>query len=185
MVNIKNGFIGLIIIYIGIFVIAKFSGFDTNYIYTYFGVQKHLVFGLGQYYRLVSYSFFHADIIHLLSNMISLYYLAPVVIGMTNKKFSYLIYGISIVVSGLAVAVFSDSIAIGASGAIFGLFGILIYGALKHLRYGYTELIRQLLPIILINVFISFMPGISLLGHLGGLLTGIIGTYIFEKVKRR
>lgn len=181
MNNIKNGFSVLILIYTGIFAIAKFTGFDTNSIYMYFGVQNHLVFGLGEYYRLISYSFFHADILHLVTNMISLYYLAPIVISMTNKNFSYIIYGISIVVSGLLVALFSQSIAIGASGAIFGLFGIIIYGALKHLRYGYTDMIKQLLPIIVINVFISFLPGISMLGHLGGLLTGIIGTYIYEK----
>lgn len=184
MNNIKNGFSILILLYTGIFAIGKFTGFTTDSIYLYFGVENHLVFGLGEYYRLVSYSFFHADILHLVSNMISLYYLAPIVISMTSKHFSYIIYGVSIVVSGLLVALFSDSIAIGASGAIFGLFGIIIYGALKRLRHGYTDMILQLLPIIVINIYISLLPGISMLGHLGGLVTGIVGTYIYEKVKK-
>lgn len=153
--------------------------------YTYFGVEKEMVLGYNQLYRLFTYSFVHADIMHLIMNMIALNSLADIVIRFTSEKFSIAIYFIAAFLSGVGVVLFTNQLTIGASGAIYGLFGVLIYYAIKQLRMGYDEMFKSLAPIIFINVVISFMPGISLIGHLSGLVVGVIGSFIYDKKIRK
>ncbi|MDL2211878.1 rhomboid family intramembrane serine protease [Erysipelotrichaceae bacterium OttesenSCG-928-M19] len=178
----NNKFTILIIIYVVIYFAIDLFGRQYGLTsYDLLGVQKNLVLDYHQYYRVLTYSFAHGDIMHLAVNMIALYSLAEPVIKFTDEKFSVIIYFAAALVSGLGIVFFSNAIAVGSSGAIYGLFGVLIYFALKQAKYGYNQLIVNMLPIIIINLVISFMPGISLMGHLFGLITGLIGSYIYDK----
>lgn len=174
----------IIIINIILFIGPMIMGISTSELYQVFGVQNYLVLGLGEFYRIITYGFFHSGIFHIGFNLLALYYIAPVVINFTSKQFSYVVYFLALIISGLGVVFFSNSIAIGASGAIMGLFGILIYYGIKAARSGYTSLLRGLMPIIVINVVISLMPGISLSGHLFGIITGIVASAVYDKFIR-
>jgi rhomboid protease GluP len=94
-------------------------------------------------------------------------------------KFLIIYFG-SIIVSSLVSLVFLDisTISAGASGAVFGLFGALLYFGYNYRAYLGNVLIRQILPVIILNIFIGFVtPGINNAAHLGGLMGGILLSY--------
>lgn len=152
---------------------------SNSYVIEDFGTQKYLVLAYNQYYRLITYMFAHADIMHLAVNMLALFSLATPIKIIYSDKYALVIYIISGLISGVAVTFFTDNITIGSSGAVYGLFGLLIYKAFRDYQLGYKDNLNALLPVIIINLVISFMPGISLIGHLAGLLVGIIAGYIY------
>ena len=83
--------------------------------------------------------------------------------------------------SGLAVTYFTpDVTTVGASGAIFGLFGAMLAIGLRMGKRG-RNLIMQTLPILALNLFITFrLPFISIPAHIGGLLSGLVcGLIVF------
>lgn len=183
--NVNKKFGALIIVYIILyFAMTYISGQNGLDIYTMFGIQKDLVLDYHEYYRILTYSFAHGDIMHLAFNMLALYSLVDAVIRFTSEKATIIIYALAALASGLGVLLFSSAFTVGASGAIYGLFGVLIYYALKQRKYGYDDMFRSLLPIIGINLIISFLPGISMVGHLFGLATGLVGAYIYDKRRR-
>ncbi|WP_423363778.1 rhomboid family intramembrane serine protease [Mycoplasma sp. P36-A1] len=158
---------------------------QSQYTYLTLGAYGPFVLGENQWYRIITYAFAHADLIHLGMNMLALYSLADPVIRFTSEKFAIIAYFIAAIVSGLGVTFFTDTIVIGASGAVYGLFGILLYYAYKLSKQGYNDLLRAYGPVILINVLISLTPGVSLAGHFFGLLAGVVSAYVYDKKIRR
>jgi rhomboid protease GluP len=127
----------------------------------------------GEYYRLVTANFLHADIIHLAVNMLSLFQVGPAV----NSLYKGWGYMIIFLVSGIGGTLFSYFFnrmpSVGASGAIFGLVGALLAYAIIA---GDFRVISNIFLIILLNFGISINPTsrIDNWGHLGGLVTGFI-----------
>ena len=72
---------------------------------------------------------------------------------------------------------FSSGVSVGASGAIFGLFGALLYFGYHYRVYLGTVLKSQLIPLIVLNLIIGFMiPNINSAAHIGGLVGGVLMT---------
>ncbi|MEU8253471.1 rhomboid family intramembrane serine protease [Micromonospora inaquosa] len=124
----------------------------------------------GQWYRLVTAMFLHYGVIHLLLNMWALWVLGRSLeanLGRARFAALYLIAGLG---GNVAAYLFSaqNSATAGASTAVFGLFAALIIIERKLGRD-----ISQVIPILVINlVFTLTVPGISIPGHLGGLVVG-------------
>jgi len=129
----------------------------------------------GQWWRIFTGAFLHANLWHIGLNMLALYQVGNVVEALYGKVRFILLYVVAIVGSGLAVIAFNyDVPTLGASGAIFGLFGALVAVGLRLGKRG-RSLIGQVLPIILINLVFTFsVPGISAAAHVGGLVTGFL-----------
>ena len=129
----------------------------------------------GQIYRLITYGFLHGSIIHLISNMYCLYVIGSQVENNLDKKRFLTIYFISMITGGLLSALFNDGISIGASGAIFGLLGALLYFGF-HFRLYLSEALRtRIIPVIILNLIIGFaVPGIDVACHIGGLIGGFL-----------
>ena len=132
----------------------------------------------GQYYRLFTGMFVHGGLMHLALNCYSLY-----VIGTQMESFLGKIkYLIIYIVSGLAGALlsmtFSGNVAsVGASGAIFGLLGSMLYFGYHYRVYLGNVIKSQILPLILVNLSIGFMfQGIDNAAHIGGLIGGSLIT---------
>jgi membrane associated rhomboid family serine protease len=137
----------------------------------------------GDWWRLITSAFLHANILHLLFNVLALWWFgAPVELFLGRARF-LLVY----VVSGLAGAagalLASPSAAtVGASGAIFGILG----AALVLERQRMYVLGGSALTIIVINVIFSIaVPGISIGGHIGGLVGGALSTLALTHFGRR
>lgn len=139
----------------------------------------------GQWYRILTYGFIHNGIAHIAVNMLSLYYMGSFTEVAMGRVRMFLTYMISLIASGLAVYYFGfNEATVGASGAIFGLFGALFAIGIRTGKGG-RQLIVQALPILLINLAFTFAaPGISKAGHVGGLVAGfIIGLLIYQPPK--
>jgi membrane associated rhomboid family serine protease len=137
----------------------------------------------GDWWRLITSAFLHASVLHIAFNMLALWWLgAPVemVLGRVRYLGLYIVSGLA----GAAGALVADphAVTVGASGAIFGLLGaglILEWQATGSLAGNY-------LTLIIINVAISFaVPGISIGGHLGGLIGGTLATLAFSRFGSR
>ncbi|KOX35393.1 protease [Saccharothrix sp. NRRL B-16348] len=124
----------------------------------------------GEWWRLVTSGFLHFGPLHLALNMIALYVLGRDLEPVFGKLRFSAVYGVSLLGGGLAVYLFGgiDTVVAGASGAVYGLMGAMLVAVLRlKLNPG------PALGVIGLNVVLSFtLPGISLLGHIGGLVIG-------------
>lgn len=129
----------------------------------------------GEYYRLITSMFVHGSIIHLLCNMYCLYVIGPQVESFFGHAKYIIIYVISGLVAALMSLVITNSISLGASGAIFGLLGSILYFGYHYRIYLGQTLRSQIIPLILLNLFIGFvLSGVDNAAHIGGLIGGIL-----------
>ena len=134
-----------------------------------FGLQKF------EFYRLILYMFLHGGIAHLVVNMYSLSIIGTQIETYFGKRKYIFIYLFSGIVAGLLSAVIHDGVSIGASGAIFGLLGALLYFGYHYRIYLGEALKKNIIPIIILNLAIGFiMPGIDNAAHIGGLVSGYL-----------
>ena len=168
----------LILICILIFILMYILGNGSEDTYTLlkFGANLDVLTKNGQYYRLFTSMFLHIGIIHLLCNMYSLYIIGrEVEIVFTKKKYLiiYLLSGIA--GSILSLAFNHNTVCAGASGAIFGLLGALLYFGYYYRAYLGASVTRSILPVVIINLIIGFAStGIDNAAHIGGLVGGIL-----------
>jgi membrane associated rhomboid family serine protease len=127
----------------------------------------------GEVYRLVTCGFLHAGLIHIGFNMFLLFMLGRMLEPALGTPRFLLLYFVSLLGGSLgALLLDPDALTVGASGAVFGLFGA---GFLLARERGLESLASQLGLLILINLAISFgNTNISLGGHLGGLAAGVL-----------
>ena len=131
----------------------------------------------GEYYRLITSVFLHAGFIHLLVNMYSLKIIGGQIETYLGKWRYLVVFLLSGISGSLLSCIFSNSLSVGASGAIFGLLGSFIYFGYHHRVFFNTVLKNQVIPIVLINLLIGFMiPGIDNACHIGGLIGGYLAT---------
>jgi membrane associated rhomboid family serine protease len=135
----------------------------------------------GQWWRLITAAFLHGSIPHVALNMLALYQVGNLVEQLFGKLRFALLYALAMLGSGIAVIWFNyNQPTLGASGAIFGLFGALVAVGLRLGKRG-RALIAQVVPIVALNLVFTFaVPGISAAAHVGGLITGfLVGLVLF------
>ena len=141
--------------------------------------------GTHEYWRLVTGGFLHDGILHIGINMLSLYFVGVVLEPAIGSRNFVVIYLTSLLASSFGSLLFQpDTPTIGASGAIFGVFGALIVVA----RYRGIPFWQSGLGfILLVNLIFSLsVQGISIGGHLAGLVAGLItGWFVLEFDERR
>lgn len=125
----------------------------------------------GEWIRVVGSGFLHYGPLHLMVNMFALYILGRDTETVLGRSRFLAVYSTSLLGGSAAVMwLATDSATAGASGAIYGLFGAM---AVILLRLRQNPI--QVLVLIIVNLIISVsLPGISLWGHLGGLLAGTL-----------
>ena len=131
---------------------------------------------MGEYYRLISSAFVHANLAHLLFNMYALWIIGMQLESFIGKWRFLVVYLFSAVCGSLlSVVVTPDALSVGASGAIFGLLGALLYFGYHYRVYLGTVIKSQIIPLIIINLILGFMvPGIDNAAHIGGLIGGAL-----------
>jgi membrane associated rhomboid family serine protease len=132
----------------------------------------------GQVWRLLTAAFLHGSFMHLGFNMYALYLFGPSLEREVGSLPFAAMYVASAIAGGAAYYVAEPSgVAVGASGAIFGLFGAWIAASYRgrHTALGQSSL-RQLLVLLGLNLVIGFLPGTNIAwqAHLGGLVVGIV-----------
>ncbi|MGI5456294.1 rhomboid family intramembrane serine protease [Streptomyces sp. CA-249302] len=136
----------------------------------------------GQYYRLLTAMFLHASPIHIIFNMLSLWWIGgPLETALGRARYTALYF-----VSGLAGSALTYLLAapnqpsLGASGAIFGLFGATAV-LMRRLRYD----MRPVIALLVINLIFTFgWSNIAWQAHIGGLVAGVITGYAMVHAPR-
>jgi membrane associated rhomboid family serine protease len=136
----------------------------------------------GEWWRPLTAAFLHIGVVHLALNMLAVLVFGSELERQLGRWRFLAVYLLSALGGATAIQLFGDPLrpVAGASTAIYGLLGAL--GVLMLVR---RQDIRGLLTLLAINVFISFLPGVSLLGHLGGLVAGAVATGILLATRRR
>lgn len=132
-----------------------------------------------QFYRLLTGMFLHGNLLHLFFNMYALYIIGKQLEGFLGRGKYISVYLLSGLMGNmLSVALHNDNFAaVGASGAIFGLMGALLYFGYHYRVYLGGVLESQIIPLIVINLAIGFMfTGIDNFAHIGGLIGGVMTT---------
>ena len=173
----------LIIANIIIFLLGIGLGIHNNLL-TLFG-NSSIYIKQGEYYRLFTSMFLHVDIIHIAFNMYVLYVLGKEAESFFGKYKFLGIYILSGLSGSLLSMLLTQGISVGASGAIFGIMGALLYFGYNYRVYLGNTLIRQILPVILINLALGFsISSIDNFGHIGGLVGGIVTSMAFGFTNR-
>ncbi|MGB3301662.1 rhomboid family intramembrane serine protease [Gordonia sp. (in: high G+C Gram-positive bacteria)] len=165
---------GLIAVNVAIFVLCVLqAGSVSNLQASTIMREGALVSGAGfenEYWRLVTSGFLHWSVIHVAVNMLSLYFVGADLERVFGSARYLAVYMVGLLGGSAAVMAFQTgpTLTAGASGAIYGLLGALLVVVLR-LKLPATTVIA----VIVLNVVMSVsIPGISLLGHLGGLVFG-------------
>lgn len=165
-----------VIVFILMYILG--NGSENNETLLKFGaLNKDYVIIYNQYYRIITSAFLHIGVLHLVVNMYSLYILGKEIEDYYGKVKFLLIYLSSAIFGSLLSLIFLEPnyISAGASGAIFGLAGSLLYFGYHYRALLNNAITKQVLPIVLLNLLIGFMAsGINNFAHIGGLLGGFI-----------
>ncbi|CAM3998308.1 rhomboid family intramembrane serine protease [Catellicoccus marimammalium] len=151
-----------------------------------FGAEWGPLVHQGQWWRLITAMFVHIGFAHLFLNLLTLYFIGPELefyLGKIRYLLLYLLCGIG----GNVVSLFFDGNAIsaGCSTALFGLFGYYIVQAKRSSSPWMRELGRQYFVFIAMNIIFNlFDSNVSLSGHLGGLLSGVLLGFILSPKKK-
>lgn len=134
----------------------------------------------GEYYRLITCAFLHGSLLHLFVNMYSLWIIGSQVETYIGKIKYLIIYLLSALMGSLFSIIFlENSLSVGASGAIFGLMGALLYFGYHYRLYLSNALTSQIIPIIVLNLSLGFIStSIDNGAHIGGLIGGYLSTMI-------
>jgi membrane associated rhomboid family serine protease len=144
--------------------------------------QMPLLVAFGEWWRLFTAAFLHIGPVHLVMNMLALLLFGSELERQLGRSRFLALYLVAVLGGATAIQLFGSpgQYVAGASTAIYGLLG-----GLGVLMLAHRQDIRGLLTLLAINVFISFLPGVSLLGHLGGLLAGALAAAVLLVTRRR
>src|SRR5262245_43816267 len=170
-----------LVINIIIFLLMAFAGGSTNdATLMAFGVKSNAEIAQGQWWRFITPIFIHIGLLHLLFNSYALWIVGPQVEKLYGSA-SFVVFYVLTGIAGVAGSYVYHpySISAGASGAIFGLFGVLLTFGLRYRNSIPPDFKRAVgagvLPVIVINLIIGFtIPQIDNSAHISGLVAGAI-----------
>ncbi|HWQ40706.1 MAG TPA: rhomboid family intramembrane serine protease [Desulfosporosinus sp.] len=168
-----------------VFLLMTLAGGSTDQrVLVAFGAKVNTLIQAGEVWRLLTSTFIHIGIMHLVFNLYALWALGPLTEESFGHRRFFVIYIFSGLGGSIASFLFTTALSAGASGAIFGLLGALLYDSFKRPNLWKSGLGINLIIVILVNFgFGLTQPGIDNFAHLGGLLTGtVISVYFSQRV---
>jgi rhomboid protease GluP len=170
-----------------VFLLMELRGGSTDTsILIKFGAKFNPLILEGEWWRFFTPMVLHIGILHLFMNSLALFYLGPMVeriFGNMRFVFLYIFAGFA---GSAASFLFSPNLSAGASGAIFGCFGALLYFGMTFPKLFFRTMGMNILIVLVINLVFGFtMPGIDNAGHIGGLIGGFAAAGIVHFPKKR
>lgn len=179
--------IALVVLNVASFLVQQISGGWTNAL-IFSPIQ-----GYAEPYRFLTAAFLHANVTHIAFNMIALWFIGPYLETTLGRWRYVMLYVLSAVAGNVMVLLLAGDPyvlqnswgqpVLGASGAVFGLFGAVLV-VVKKLG----QSARSMFVVIALNLAIGFIvPGISWQGHVGGLIAGTVmgATFAYAPRSRR
>ncbi|WP_088103382.1 rhomboid family intramembrane serine protease [Halalkalibacter urbisdiaboli] len=151
-----------------------------------FGAKYNPLILEGEWWRFFSSMFLHIGFLHLFMNSLALFYLGAAVERIYGTWRFIVIYSIAGLFGSIASFAFNEQVAAGASGAIFGCFGALLYFGTVHKKLFFRTMGKNLIVILVLNLMIGFaIPMIDNGAHLGGLVAGFLASAFVHLPKHR
>ena len=180
----------LIAVNVVIYLIMEVTGStqDTDCLYNWGAMYLPAVLEQGEIYRVFAHMFLHAGPDHLINNMFMLGAMGYQV----EEEYGRMKYLITYFVCGLGATVASAlydtlmgeyAVGVGASGAIFGIFGVTLVMIFKNRRQTGQVSAPRLMILFLVMVFGNMQEGVDWMAHFGGALTGVLIGLVCYKPK--
>ncbi|MFC4768407.1 rhomboid family intramembrane serine protease [Effusibacillus consociatus] len=167
----------LLVIIVGMYLwMSSVGSVNSYYVLTKFGAKINERIVAGEYWRLVTPMFLHLHLLHLMVNAFALYSLrtAEWIFGSNRFLLIFLAAGVSGNVASFALSPYP---AVGASGAIFGVLGALLYFGTQRRDFFRRTMGSAIWMTLAVNLLSGFMiPHISNEGHIGGLIGGFLAS---------
>lgn len=170
-----------------IFLFIEWMG-DTTSVVTLieYGAKYNPAIMDGEWWRIVTSMFLHIGFLHLFMNMFALFYLGTAVEKLYGTWRFFFIYMLAGLFGGIASFMLNPHVAAGASGAIFGLFGALLFFGVLHKQLFFRTMGWNLIFIVLLNIaFGILVPQVDNGAHIGGMIGGFIATAIVNMPKQK
>lgn len=174
-----------IVVQVAMFLVLEWSGGSTNPdVLIHYGAKFNPLIEAGEWWRLLTPMFLHIGFLHLLTNTLALYYLGITVERLYGSLRFLVIYVTAGFFGALASFLFTPSLSAGASGAIFGLFGALLYFGTVYRHLFFRTMGMNVISLIIVNLLFGLLvPGIDNAGHIGGLVGGFLAASVVHLPK--
>ncbi|WHX99316.1 rhomboid family intramembrane serine protease [Neobacillus sp. DY30] len=173
---------------VAVFLLLELQGGSTNTsTLIKFGAKFNPYIYEGEWWRFITPIFLHIGFLHLAMNTLALYFLGPAVERIFGNIRFLVIYLFAGIAGVIASFIYSPNISAGASGAIFGCFGALLYFAMIYPKLFFRTMGPSVITVLVFNLIFGFTVSIvDNAGHLGGLAGGFLAAGIvhFPKKKR-
>lgn len=168
----------LLLLIAAMFVVLEKNGGSTSVLTLIeYGAKYNPLIIEGEWWRFISAMFLHIGFLHLAMNSLALFYLGGAVERMYGTSRFLLIYFIAGVFGSIASFAFNEQVAAGASGAIFGCFGALLYFGTIHKKLFFRTMGKSVLMILALNLLFGFaVPMVDNGAHIGGLMGGYLAS---------
>lgn len=182
-----DNFVTMIVLIIntGLFVLTAmrssggFMGIDSRTLVEFGAKYGPLIFGAGQWWRLVTAGFLHGGLLHIAMNSYALFMLGPISERLFGASRFIVIYFTAIVVGFMASAwALPMTPSIGASGGITGLIGALLGLGYREKSHVVNTFRSALIQNTILMIVIGFLPGIDNYAHGGGFAAGFVVAYL-------
>lgn len=151
-----------------------------------FGAKFNYAILEGDWWRFITPMFLHIGFLHLFMNTLALYYLGISVERIYGTWRFFLIYFVAGFTGAAASFAFTTQISAGASGAIFGCFGALLYFGVVHPSLFYRTMGMNVISVIAINLAFGFLvPMVDNSAHIGGLIGGFLASAFVHLPKHK
>ncbi|MET3684273.1 rhomboid protease GluP [Alkalibacillus flavidus] len=177
----------LVLVNVFVFGLLEMNGSSTDTMHLIdWGAKYNPAIANGEWWRIGSSMFLHIGALHLMMNMLALYFLGDVTEKIYGTYRFFIIYSLAGLFGGIASFAMNDAVAAGASGAIFGLFGALLFFGMNYRELFFKTIGTNLLFIVGLNIMLGFtVPQIDNGAHLGGLLGGFLAAQIIQLPYKR
>ena len=167
------------------FLLLELSGGSMNTVtLIQYGAKFNPLIIQGEWWRFLTPAFLHIGFFHLFMNSVALYFLGNIVERIYGTSRFFFIYFIAAFFGAAASFAFNYQVSAGASGAIYGCFGALLYFGFIHKQLFFRTIGVNLLFILVINLMLSIVvPMVDVGAHLGGLIGGFIASAVVHLPK--
>ncbi|WP_100406812.1 rhomboid family intramembrane serine protease [Bacillus solitudinis] len=176
----------LLLIAIAFYQLERSGGSTSILTLIEFGAKYNPLILEGEWWRFISAMFLHIGLLHVVMNSLALFYLGSAVERIYGTSRFLVIYFLAGILGSISSFAFNEQVAAGASGAIFGCFGALLYFGTIHRKLFFRTMGRNLIIILALNLIFGFsLPMIDNGAHLGGLVGGFLASALVHLPKHR